>query len=500
MKTSHYKTTQQFIDRYYIGIDTSVISPDIDNLIKEYTISQISNKQKIIQNFLKYKIVGWVEKIKLSKQNKIGSLSYFQTLYGSVIGQVLFDESNRKRKTRKKETHFKSVEHLLSQKCMMVLGGKFSKNIINNLGILIKSHDKKFLINNKYCMLKTLIENDVSEVSWDILFERSKHLKNDACSLDGLILKYGEVCGKRLFAERGILVAVTKESYTKNHTEQDWIELCEKKKSNLGESGYIEKYGDVEGKKKWEEYLVKWKTGIQRRKNSGIWKNGLTLEEFQNKWGIEEGHRRWKKRIDDRKKTLSLVGYIEKYGKIDGVLKWDMLCKSNNKTSYESFVTRYGEEEGRTRYIRMAEKILKYQKESITYSKISQELFNQIEKYLDNKSMIKYALNGGEQYFFINEEFCKGTSVDFKYGNAIIEFYGDYWHGNPLYYSEEELVPVRGGAKPAKDIWEYDRKRIDWITSKGYSVMVVWETDYNTNKESITQDCINFINKYYERT
>jgi hypothetical protein len=34
MKTSHYKTTQQFIDRYYIGIDTSVISPDIDNLIK----------------------------------------------------------------------------------------------------------------------------------------------------------------------------------------------------------------------------------------------------------------------------------------------------------------------------------------------------------------------------------------------------------------------------------------------------------------------------------
>jgi hypothetical protein len=456
MKTSHYKTTQQFIDRYCIGIDTSVISPDIDNLIKEYTISQISNKQKIIQNFLKYKIVGWVEKIKLSKQNKIGSLSYFQTLYGSVIGQVLFDESNRKRKTRKKETHFKSVEHLLSQKCMMVLGGKFSKNIINNLDILIKLHDKKFLINNKYCMLKTLIENDVSEVSWDILFERSKHLKNDACSLDGLILKYGEVCGKRLFAERGILVAVTKESYTKTHTEEEWNKLCEKKKSNLGESGYIKKYGDDEGKKKWEEYLTKWNAGIQKRKNSGIWKNGLTLTEMQEKYGIENGYNRWKNRIDARKYTLSLNRFIERFGKEDGIIQ----------------------------YYCYVDKMVSNCRKLGGFSKISQKLFDEIYNKLDkNKQMMcKYYTKSGEEKFYITE--VNGLAmmfVDFKCGNAIIEFDGDYWHSTQATQSRDKI-----------------KQKI--LEDRGYRVFRVKEREYNTNKESITQDCINFINKYYERT
>ena len=500
MKTSHYKTSVKFIDRYCKKIDPSSMLSDIDNLIKEYTIVNISNKHKIISNFIKYEIVGWVERLKRSKQKPIGSLLYFQELYGEKCGSMVFESANKNKRNKKKETHFKSVDHLLSQKCMVILSKKFSKNIIDNLDTLIKVYDKKFLINNKYCMLKTLIENDVSEISWIVLFERSKHLKNDACSLDGLVLKYGETIGKRLFKKRGIAVAVTKESYTKTHTEEEWKELCEKKKSNLGEIGYIEKYGEIEGRKKWNEYLNKWNVGIQRRKESGLWKNGLTLEEFQSKWGIEEGYRRWKKRIDDRKKTLSLVGYIEKYGKNEGAIKWDSLCKSNDKTSYKSFITRYGEDEGRLRYIRMVEKILKYQKESITYSKISQELFSQIEKYLDNKGIIKYALNGGEQYFFINEEFCKGTSVDFKYGNVIIEFYGDYWHANPLYYLEEEIVPVRGGVKLAKDMWEYDKKRVDWLTTKGYSVMVVWETDYNTNKQSTVENCINFINKNYERT
>lgn len=268
MKLSHYKSSQKFIDRYCNGMDASSILPEINELIKEYTISQISNKQKIISNFIKYKIVNWVEKLKLSKLDTIGCLSYFQTLYGNQVGQIVFNDSNKNRKNKKKETHFKSVEHLLAQKSMVTLGEKFSKNIIDNLNVLIKLYNKKFLINNKYYMLKTLIENDVSEISWDILFDRSKHLKNDACSLDGLILKYGEVVGRKLFKERRIAAAVTKESYTKTHTEKEWNTLCEKKKSNLGESGYIKKYGDVEGKKKWEEYLNKWNAGIQKKKRN----------------------------------------------------------------------------------------------------------------------------------------------------------------------------------------------------------------------------------------
>jgi G:T-mismatch repair DNA endonuclease (very short patch repair protein) len=499
MKQSYYKSADSFVRRY-CGISPNAAAIDeINTLIKKYTISQISNKQTIIQNFLKCGIANWCDRLISSKSEHIGSLPYFIKLYGDEFGKTIFDVSNINRRNKVRETHFRSVDQLLSQKPIRELSESFSDNIRTNLARLIPLYDKNVLINRKLCMLRTLIENDVSEVPWDILFERSKNLKNDACSLEGLILKYGESVGRKLFSVRGEAVAVTKESYTKNHTEAEWLELCERKKSNLGESGYIEKFGEVEGRRRWNEYLANWNVGIQKRKASGIWKNGLTLEEFQNKWGMEEGYARWRRRIDDRKKTLSLVGYIQKYGKIDGALKWEMYCKSNNKTSYESFINRYGQDEGTRRYIRMAEKILKYQSESVTYSKVSQELFNNIEPHLDNKSEIKYALHGGEQYFFINEEFCQGASVDFKYGNVIIEFYGDYWHGNPRYYSANEIVPVRGGPKLAKDIWEYDTKRIDWLTKKGYIVLIIWEADYASNKDIVTQNCINFILNNYER-
>lgn len=456
MKLSHYKSSQKFIDRYCNGMDASSILPEINELIKEYTISQISNKQKIISNFIKYKIVNWVEKLKLSKLDTIGCLSYFQTLYGNQVGQIVFNDSNKNRKNKKKETHFKSVEHLLAQKSMVTLGEKFSKNIIDNLNVLIKLYNKKFLINNKYCMLKTLIENDVSEISWDILFDRSKHLKNDACSLDGLILKYGEVVGRKLFKERRIAAAVTKESYTKTHTEKEWNTLCEKKKSNLGESGYIKKYGDVEGKKKWEEYLNKWNAGIQKRKETGAWKNGLTLTEMQEKYGIENGYNRWKNRIDARKYTLSLNGFIERFGKEDGIIQ----------------------------YYCYVDKMVSNCRKLGGFSKISQKLFDEIYNKLDrNRQMVcKYYTKSGEEKFYITEvDGLTMMFVDFKCGNAIIEFDGDYWHSTQATQSRDKI-----------------KQKI--LEDRGYRVFRVKEREYNANKEITTQDCINFINKHYERT
>ena len=310
-------------------------------------------------------------------------------------------------------------------------------------------------MNNKYCMLKTLIENDVTEVSWDVLFERSKNLKNDACSLEGLVLKYGTGVGNKLFLDRQNAVSVTEERYTKKHTKREWNDLCKKKKSNLGESGYIEKYGETEGKKRWKKYLVKWKNSMSETTLKGR-KNGLTLVEMQEKYGIDAGYCRWKKRIDARKYTLSLDGFIDRFGKEDGTIK----------------------------YYSHIDNMVSNCRNSGGFSKISQKLFDEIYNKLDKnkQSLCKYYTKSGEEKFYITEVAeLKMMFVDFKCGTAIIEFDGDYWHSTQATQSRDKL-----------------KQKI--LEGRGYKVLRIKERNYKTNKDATLQDCINFINKHYERT
>jgi G:T-mismatch repair DNA endonuclease (very short patch repair protein) len=37
--------------------------------------------------------------------------------------------------------------------------------------------------------------------------------------------------------------------------------------------------------------------------------------------------------------------------------------------------------------------------------------------------------------------------------------------------------------KTAKEIWKYDEDRVNYIISKGYCVIIIWEIDWFKNKE-----------------
>ena len=45
----------------------------------------------------------------------------------------------------------------------------------------------------------------------------------------------------------------------------------------------------------------------------------------------------------------------------------------------------------------------------------------------------------------------------------------------------------------AKEIWNKDKQKIDFIIEKGFKVLVAWECDYNNNKEEIINNCIKFL-------
>lgn len=74
--------------------------------------------------------------------------------------------------------------------------------------------------------------------------------------------------------------------------------------------------------------------------------------------------------------------------------------------------------------------------------------------------------------------------------NLIIEYFGDYWHCNPNKYCEDYFNQKKNMF--AKEIWDYDEKKVGLIKSYDYNLEIVWESDLKLSNNKI----INILNKY----
>lgn len=74
--------------------------------------------------------------------------------------------------------------------------------------------------------------------------------------------------------------------------------------------------------------------------------------------------------------------------------------------------------------------------------------------------------------------------------NLIIEYFGDYWHCNPLKYDENYFNQKKN--MTAKEIWNYDKLKIDLIKNNGYNLEVIWESELKHNNDKI----ITILNKH----
>ena len=63
----------------------------------------------------------------------------------------------------------------------------------------------------------------------------------------------------------------------------------------------------------------------------------------------------------------------------------------------------------------------------------------------------------------------------------IIEVNGNFWHANPKYYSKNDIIYQPGRKIKAKQIWDKDKKYIDYAANNGYYIIILWEDDFNEN-------------------
>jgi hypothetical protein len=293
---------------------------------------------------------------------------------------------------------------------------------------------------------------------------RSKFNNNNVKGL--LVEKECKFCDKKLMVKNFTSMVICDEcKKSPNEKQKEYFRLRQKKTSDTVE----EKYGVK------NSFLVKDKDDILKRDKTCIEKYGVDSpqksKEIQNKtketnlklYGFEN-------HFQDVEKIKN--SYIEKLG-VSNPNKCEFVRDKIRKTNLKKY--------GVTNFLTMPEVLLKgsntrlerYGRKypiSFNFTKPHRVLKNIINKCFCNNNFET------ESFVTLNKRAYSIDELDRK--NKIAIFVdGDYWHGNPMFYNENDIVI----GKIVKNIWEYDKTVTNELKSFGYTVLRFWEFDIYKN-------------------
>ena len=201
----------------------------------------------------------------------------------------------------------------------------------------------------------------------------------------------------------------------------------------------------------------------KKSKNPEKFKNILPI---QKQYWLDRGYteKEAQKIIREKQATFSLKKCIQKYGEKKGTQIFNERQIKWKKSLHQNFKN---EGDNRSPSSKFANLII-----NKICSHLNIEIPNK-EKWMKNK-------NTGKAY-----------SYDFTYNKKIIEFNGDYWHCNPNIYGLNYYNKSKKST--AQQIWKYDKDKINFAKSKGYQVLVIWESEYQQKPETTINKCIEYL-------
>lgn len=274
-----------------------------------------------------------------------------------------------------------------------------------------------------------------------------------------------------------------------------------KEARKVTERNLIRKYGEEEGKRRFNEYREK-----QAYSNSQEYKNmtdeefkaynlsrAVTLEKCIERHGQEKGISIFEGYKEKQAYSNTLEYNIEKYGLDEGTKRYNKIIEST-KNTLPNFIKRYGEEEGLKKY----DDYMQNSNRSF-YSNIASELFSKIDKELNIDCIIYYAPKTKE-YGKYNFEIEKYNFYDFVIPELkfCIEFNGDCFHAKPEKYKPDDKPNPFIPNLTSKEIWEADEIKNSVLESFGFEVYIVWESEYINNKSDIIDEMVKIIRRKYE--
>ena len=287
-----------------------------------------------------------------------------------------------------------------------------------------------------------------------------------------------------------LLFDITDEELAAEHSKFDTASL----------ESFIRRHGPINGPIEYEkykkrqaytcskEYMMNERGMTEDQWNEYNASRAVTKENLILKHGEDIGLKMWKEYCDRQAYAgCKLEYFIEKYGDDVGRKEYERVNKMK-VISHDNFIRKYGKEEGEKRWKHWSENALRM------YSEISCKLFSEIDrKDQFSKKNSRYGTKpGGEASVEVEVNGKRKVyHPDYILGNKIIEFYGDYFHANPMKYDDNFVILDR----TAKEIREHNHKRVAALETAGYKVKIVWEHEYRHNVKSVVNECLEFLHQ-----
>lgn len=311
--------------------------------------------------------------------------------------------------------------------------------------------------------------------------------------------KYGLVDGQIKYKEKNAKLSVSVAALKLNgynDTEIADIRTRQSKNSALTLENAIKKYGKIDGEKKYQEWVAN--RMCVRCVDHWVIKRGLTrtqaLEKvrkiqsfgedyFIKKYGEENGKLKFQNINEKRAYANTRTYYIEKFGEIAGGKAYDELIRKRSAgVNYESLAIKYGSIK--------ADEILKKRTSRFingVYARSDSEIQKDFATRLYEALPVEFKqnfygvpINYCKFIFFKKNEFnIKCCVPDIIIDKLIVEFDGDYWHNLP-------------------QIIERDIAKSVLLNKLGYAIIKVKEFEYKNNKSGVIDNTINLIKKHYE--
>lgn len=222
--------------------------------------------------------------------------------------------------------------------------------------------------------------------------------------------------------------------------------------------------GEEAGKKKYDNYCAKQaetNTFEYKAKKYGMSKDefaaynasrAVTIKNLIARHGEDEGMTIWENYRERQRYTMKIEYFIETYGEIDGVQRYEIFCRGRNFNGGVCITSTV---------------------ENVFYESLHEHI--EIEQQIDL----------GSAYF---RPFDFGSIKHKK----LIEFYGSYWHADPKTFKETDRHPTTH--QTAKMIWSRDRAKRTFALNRGYDIFVIWENDYYADPDGVLTRVIEWWN------
>lgn len=197
-----------------------------------------------------------------------------------------------------------------------------------------------------------------------------------------------------------------------------------------------------------------------------------TIQYYINKgYSIDESE----ELLKERQRTFTLDKCIEKHGKKIGKDVWHLRQEKWQKSLLENGNIKCG------------------------YSKVSQELFQELLKSYDvvnnDMSNIYFATKNKEYFISLKGKgFFIYDFVDIN-NMKIIEYNGDLYHANPKIFKPNDYPHpyYKENGPSAEETWKRDNIKHEVAIEKGFEILVIWDSEYRNDKNKAIEKCLSFL-------